>query len=217
MKILDAEQAVSMVRDGDTIMVGGFLGVGTPESIMDELVRQGKKNLTLIVNDTAFIDKGVGKLIVNKLIKKLITSHIGTNSETQKQMMSGDLEVELVPQGTFVERIRAAGAGLGGVLTPTGIGTMVEEGKRKIEINGKEYLLELPLKADFAFLKAKESDYNGNLIYSLTAKNFNPIMVLAANKVVVEVEEIVPVGVLPPDYIHTPHVFVDYVVRRSLS
>jgi acetate CoA/acetoacetate CoA-transferase alpha subunit len=217
MKILDVEQAVSMVRDGDTIMVGGFLGVGTPESIMDELVRQGKKNLTLIVNDTAFVDKGVGKLIVNKLIKKLITSHIGTNSETQKQMMAGDLEVELVPQGTFVERIRAAGAGLGGVLTPTGIGTMVEEGKRKIEIEGKEYLLELPLKADFAFLKAKEADYNGNLIYSLTAKNFNPIMALAADQVVVEVEEIVPVGVLPPDYIHTPHVFVDYVVRRSLS
>ncbi len=216
MKILDVKEAVSMIKDGSTIMVGGFLGVGTPETIMDEIVAQKKKDLTLIVNDTAFIDKGVGKLIANKLVKKLIASHIGTNLETQRQMIENELEVELVPQGTFAERIRAGGAGLGGILTPTGVGTIVEEGKRKIEIDGKTYLLELPLRADFALLKAKEADYNGNLVYSLTAKNFNPIMALAADTVIVEVQEIVPVGVLPPDYIHTPHVFVDYAVRRSM-
>jgi acetate CoA/acetoacetate CoA-transferase alpha subunit len=214
MKIEDVQKIVSMVKDGSTIMVGGFLGVGTPETIIDELVKQNKKDLTLIVNDTAFTDKGVGKLIVNKSIKKLITSHIGTNPETQKQMIANELEVELAPQGTLAERIRAGGAGLGGILTPTGVGTMVEEGKKKIEIDGKEFLLELPLKADFAFIKAKEADYNGNLVYSLTAKNFNSIMALAADVVVAEVGEIVPVGVLPPDYIHTPHIFVDYVVRR---
>ena len=215
MKIEDVQQVVSMVKDGSTIMVGGFLGVGTPETIIDELVKQNKKDLTLIANDTAFVDKGVGKLIVNKSIKKLIASHIGTNPETQKQMISNEIEVELVPQGTLAERLRAGGAGLGGILTPTGVGTMVEEGKKKIEIDGKEFLLELPLKADFAFIKAKEADYNGNLVYSLTAKNFNSIMALAADVVVAEVGEIVPVGVLPPDYIHTPHIFVDYVVRRS--
>lgn len=214
MKIMDVKEIVSLVPDGATIMVGGFLGVGTPETIMDELVNQDKKDLTLIVNDTAFIDKGVGKLIVNKLVKKVIASHIGTNLETQRQMLENEIKVELVPQGTLAERIRAGGAGLGGILTPTGVGTMVEEGKKTMEINGKTYILELPLKADFAFIKAKEADYNGNLIYSLTAKNFNPIMALAAHTVVAEVGEIVPVGVLPPDYIHTPHVFVDYVVRR---
>ncbi len=215
MKIMDVKDVVSLVPDGATIMVGGFLGVGTPETIIDELINQSKKDLTLIVNDTAFIDKGVGKLIANKLVKKVIASHIGTNAETQRQMLENEIEVELVPQGTLAERIRAAGAGLGGILTPTGVGTMVEEGKKTMEINGKTYILELPLKADFAFIKAKEADYNGNLIYSLTAKNFNPIMALAADTVVAEVGEIVPVGVLPPDYIHTPHVFIDYVVRRS--
>ena len=214
MKIMDVKDVVSLVPNGAAIMVGGFLGVGTPETIIDELVNQGKKNLTLIVNDTAFIEKGVGKLIVNKLVKKVIASHIGTNPETQRQMLENEIEVELVPQGTLAERIRAGGAGLGGILTPTGVGTMVEERKKTMEINGKTYILELPLKADFAFIKAKEADYNGNLIYSLTAKNFNPIMALAAHTVVAEVGEIVPVGVLPPDYIHTPHVFVDYVVRR---
>ncbi len=214
MKIMDVKDVVSLVPDGATIMVGGFLGVGTPETIIDELINQSKKDLTLIVNDTAFIDKGVGKLIANKLVKKVIASHIGTNAETQRQMLENEIEVELVPQGTLAERIRAAGAGLGGILTPTGVGTMVEEGKKTMEINGKTYILELPLKADFAFIKAKEADYNGNLIYSFTAKNFNPIMALAADTVVAEVGEIVPVGVLPPDYIHTPHVFIDYVVRR---
>ena len=214
MEIMDVKDVVSLVPDGATIMVGGFLGVGTPETIIDELVNQGKKDLTLIVNDTAFIDKGVGKLIANKLVKKVIASHIGTNLETQRQMMENEIEVELVPQGTLAERIRAGGAGLGGILTPTGVGTMVEQGKKTMEIDGKTYILELPLKADFAFIKAKEADYNGNLIYSLTAKNFNPIMALAADTVVAEVGEIVPVGVLPPDYIHTPHVFIDYVVRR---
>ena len=206
------EEAISMIEDGSTIMVGGFLGFGSPEEMMDELVRQTKKSLTVICNDSAFAETGIGKIIVAKLVKKLITSHMGTNPETQRQMINGDLEVELVPQGTLAERIRAGGVGLGGILTPTGVGTLVQEGKRTLNVNGKEYLLELPLRADFALLKAKRADYLGNLSYSLTARNFNPLMAMAADVVIAEVEEIVPTGVIPPDEVHTPHVLVDYVV-----
>ncbi len=201
-----------MIEDNSTIMVGGFLGFGSPEEMMDELVRQAKKSLTVICNDSAFPETGIGKIIVAKLVKKLITSHMGTNPETQRQMINGDLEVELVPQGTLAERIRAGGVGLGGILTPTGVGTLVQEGKRTLNVNGKEYLLELPLRADFALLKAKRADYLGNLSYSLTARNFNPLMAMAADVVIAEVEEMVPTGAIPPDEVHTPHVLVDYVV-----
>lgn len=193
-------------------MIGGFLGVGTPEKIIDEIIKNKIKNLTVIANDTAFEDKGIGKLVKNKLCKKVIVSHIGTNPETQRQMIEGTLQVELVPQGTLAERIRAGGVGLGGILTPTGVGTIVEEGKQIIEIEGKKYLLELPLRADVALIKAKKADYIGNLVFNLTAENFNPLMALSANTVIVEVEEIVPTGSLSPNEIKIPGVVVDYIV-----
>lgn len=212
MKIIDLKEAIDMIEEGSTIMVGGFLGFGSPEELMDGLVSESKKALTVISNDSAFPETGIGKLIVAKLVKKLITSHMGTNPETQRQMINKELEVELVPQGTFAERIRAAGVGLGGILTPTGVGTLVQDGKEVIEVDGKKYLLELPLHADFALLKAKKADYLGNLYYSLTARNFNPLMAMAADVVIAEVEEIVPTGSIPPEEVHTPHVLVDYVV-----
>lgn len=193
-------------------MIGGFLGVGTPEKIIDEIIKNKIKNLTVIANDTAFEDKGIGKLVKNKLCKKVIVSHIGTNPETQRQMIEGTLQVELVPQGTLAERIRAGGVGLGGILTPTGVGTIVEEGKQIIEIEGKKYLLELPLRADVALIKAKKADYIGNLVFNLTAENFNPLMALSADTVIVEVEEIVPTGSLSPNEIKIPGVVVDYIV-----
>ncbi len=213
VKVISIDEAVELLKPGMTIMIGGFLGVGTPEKLIDKIVEKRINNLVVIANDTAMPDRGIGKLIVNKLCKKVIVSHIGTNPETQRQMINGELEVELVPQGTLAERIRAGGAGLGGILTPTGVGTVVEEGKRVIEIDGKKYLLELPLKADIALIKAKKCDYYGNLVYNLTATNFNPIMAMAADIVIAEVEEVVPVGALNPDEIKTPGVLVDYVVR----
>jgi len=212
LKVISFDEAVDLIKPGSTLMVGGFLGVGTPEGIIDKIVERGISYLTVIANDTAFEDRGVGKLVKNKLCKKVVVSHIGTNPETQRQMIAGELDVELVPQGTLAERVRAGGAGLGGILTPTGVGTVVENGKQIIEINGRKYLLELPLRSDFALIKAKRCDYLGNLVYNLTATNFNPLMALAAETVIVEVEEIVPTGVLTPDEIKTPAVLVDYVV-----
>lgn len=198
-------------------MIGGFLGVGTPEGIIDKIVENRIDNLTVIANDTATPERGIGKLIVNKLCKKVIVSHIGTNPETQRQMIAGELEVELVPQGTLAERVRAGGAGLGGILTPTGVGTIVENGKQIIEIDGKKYLLELPLKADVALIKAKKCDYYGNLVYNFTAENFNPLMAMAAELVIVEVEEIVPVGAIAPNEVRTPGVLIDYVVVAGVK
>ena len=206
------KDALEKVNDGMTVMIGGFLGVGTPEAIVDGLVEKGVKDLTVIANDTAFPDKGIGKLIIKKQIKKLIASHIGTNPETGRQMNEGETEVELVPQGTLAESIRAGGAGLGGFLTPVGIGTIVEQGKKKLEVNGKEYLLELPLKADVALLKAK-ADRAGNLIYSKSARNFNPMMATAADFVIAEVDEIVEIGEIDPDAVMTPGIYVDMIVR----
>ena len=212
VKIIQKDEAADLIDDGATIMVGGFLGCGSPDIVIDELISKGKKAFTVITNDTAFPDKGVGRLIVAKGAKKVIASHIGTNSETQRQMIEKEIEVELVPQGTLAERIRAGGVGLGGVITPTGVGTIVENAKQKITVDGKDYLLELPLRADFALIKAKRADYYGNLQFALTARNFNPLMALAADKVIVEVEEIVPAGSIPPDDVHLPGVFVDYII-----
>jgi len=214
-KAISLTRAVEMIPDGATLMIGGFLGVGSPHRLIDELVRQGRNNLTVIANDTARPELGIGKLIVAKLVRKAIVSHIGTNPETQRQMINGDLVVELAPQGTLAERIRAAGYGLGGVLTPTGLGTTVAEGKRTVEIDGRSFLLELPLKADFALLAARRADYNGNLDYTLTARNFNPIMAMAAGTVIAEAKEIVPVGVIPPDDVITPYVLVDYLIEKE--
>jgi len=218
MECVSLEKAISLIPDGASIMVGGFMAIGTPERLMDELVRQGKRNLTLICNDNARPGAGVGKLVSAGLLKKTISSHIGLNPETQKLMFEKLLEVELTPQGTFVERIRAGGFGLGGVVTPTGVGTLVEEGKRKLEIDGREYLLEPPLHADFALLSAFLCDYVGNLSYALTARNFNPVMAMAADTVIVEVEHIVPTGMISPDHVMTPATLVDYVVtNRTLA
>ena len=206
--------AAALIPDGASVMIGGFMGVGTPNRVIDALIQRAVRDLTLIANDTARPGVGVGRLISAGCVAKVIVSHIGTNPETQKRMVSGEIQVELIPQGTLVERIRAAGSGLGGVLTPTGLGTVVEEGKRRVEIDGRDYLLELPLRADIALLAARSADYMGNLVYSLTARNFNPTMAMAADLVIAEPDEIVPVGVLSPDSIHTPGVLVDHLVRR---
>jgi len=214
-KVTAVTRAVEMIPDGARLMIGGFLAVGTPHRLVDELVRQGKKNLTIIANDTARPGLGIGRLIDTKQVRKIIVSHIGTNPETGKQIIAGTLEAELVPQGTLAERIRAGGYGLGGVLTPTGLGTTVAEGKQTIEVNGKLFLLELPLRADFALLGAHRSDYRGNLDYDLTARNFNAVMALAADHVIAEPEEIVPVGCISPDEVITPFVLVDHIIEQQ--
>ena len=213
-KIITFKEAVSKIKDGMTIMIGGFLGNGSPEKLIDALVESGVKNLTLICNDTAFPDKGVGKLIVNKQISKVYTSHIGTNPHSNEQLNSGELKIEFCPQGTLAERVRAAGAGLGGVLTPTGIGTIVAEGKEIITIDGKEFLLEKPLKADVALIGASIGDKSGNLIYKGTSQNFNPIMASAADLVIAEVNELVEVGSIPQEQVHTPAIFVDTICNN---
>jgi len=215
MRTISLDESVRMIPDGAVLMIGGFLGVGTPERVIDEIVRQKKRNLTVIANDTATPDRGIGKLVHAKLLRKVIVSHIGLNPETQQQMMAGELEVELVPQGTLIERIRAAGYGLGGVLTPTGIGTPVEVGKQRIEVDGKPYLLEIALRAEFALVQAFIADYLGNLSYALTARNFNPVIALAAGTVIVSADNIVPVGVIAPDHVVTPAPIVDYLITNA--
>ena len=215
MKTILLKDAVAMIPDGATVMIGGFMGVGTPERLMDELVRQGRRNLTIIANDNALPGVGIGKLVSAGVVKKTIASHIGLNPETQTKMLAGEIEVDLVPQGTLIERIRAGGYGLGGVLTPTGVGTVVEQGKQRIEVNGKPFLLELALRADFALLSAFLADYIGNLYYALTARNFNPVIAMAADTVIAEAQNIVPVGVIAPDQVMTPAPVVDYIVSHS--
>ncbi len=214
MQTIPLADAVAMIPDGASLMVGGFMGVGTPEPLIDELVRQGKKSLTVIANDTAMPGVGIGKLITARLVGKAIVSHIGLNPETQQQMIAGEIECELVPQGTLIERIRAGGYGLGGVLTPTGVGTVVEEGKRTIEVDGKTFLLEPPLRADYALIGAFLSDYLGNLTYVLTSRNFNPVIAMAAGTTIVHAEHIVPTGVIAPDNVATPGVLVDYLIAH---
>ena len=214
-KGISCTRAVEMIPDGASLMIGGFMGSGAPHQLIDELVRQGKKDLTVISNDTGMPGYGGVKLLANRQIKKLYATQIGQTPETGRQMIAGEMEVELCPQGTFVERIRAGGYGLGGVLTPTGLGTIVAEGKRVIEVNGKEYLLETPLRADFALIKAFQCDYMGNVQYLLDGRNFNQAMAMAADSVIVETDHIVPVGVIPPDMVATPFVCVDYIVERG--
>ena len=212
-KIRTIDEAASYIKDGMTVAVGGFIGAGTPEKLVDAVIAKGIKDITLICNDTALPDKGVGKWVVNRVVSRIIVSHIGTNPETGRQMNAGELEVELVPQGTLAERVRAAGAGLGGILTPTGIGTVVEEGKEKITVNGIEYLLELPLKADVALLKGSIVDKKGNIYYKKATRNFNPLMATAADLVIVEAEKIVEVGELDPTDVMTPSIFVDVITQ----
>ena len=214
-KVVSVSKALAEVKDGMTVMIGGMLANGTPEVLVDALIRKGVKNLTLICNDTAFPDRGVGKMVVAKMFKKIIVDHIGTNPETQRQMNAGELEVVLVPQGTLVEQIRCGGNGLGGFLTPTGVGTEVEQGKQKLTIDGRDYLLELPLKADVALLYGTTVDKFGNIAYRYAQRNFNPLMAMAAKQVIVEAEEVVETGQIAPDTVITQGIFVDYIVKSG--
>lgn len=215
-KILSIPDAVAKVQSGNTVMIGGFMTCGAPVNLIAELARRGVHDLTLISNDTGVQGDGVGMLISADAVTKLIASHIGTNPETGRRMIDDRLSVELVPQGTLAERIRCGGAGLGGVLTPTGVGTIAAEGKQEFVIDGRAYLLETPLRADIALIKAWKADRRGNLVYRRSARNFNPVMAMAADLVIAEVEEIVDVGELDPDQIMTPGIFVD-VLTRSVS
>lgn len=212
-KVISVDEAISKIEDGMTIMVGGFLGCGSPHKIIDALVKKGINDLTLICNDSGFPEIGVGKLVVNRQIKKLITSHIGTNRETGNQMNAGEMEVNLVPQGTLAEQVRSGGAGLGGFLTPTGVGTIVEEGKEKIVVDGKTYLLEKPLRADVALIAGAKVDKFGNIVYRGATRNFNNLMATAADMVIVEANDIVEIGEIDPNDVITSGIFIDYIVN----
>jgi len=213
-RAISAAEAAVLIPDGASVMFGGFMGVGTATRVVEALVERGARGLTIIGNDTARPGVGVGRLIEAGCVARAIVSHIGTNPMTQRKMIAGEIEVELVPQGTLAERIRAGGGGLGGVLTPTGVGTTVADGKQIITVQGREFLLELPIRADFALIHAHEADYNFNLTYRLTATNFNPVMALAADCVIAEPDDVVPVGVLPPDAVRTPGILVHHLVAR---
>lgn len=214
-KLVSMEEAISHIKDGMTVHVGGFLACGTPESIITALIEKGVKDLTIVCNDTGFVDRGVGRLVVNNQVKKVIASHIGTNPETGRRMQSGEMEVELVPQGTLAERVRAAGYGLGGVLTPTGLGTIVQEGKQIVNVDGKDFLLEKPIKADVALIFGTTVDEMGNVICAKTTKNFNPLMATAADLVIVEAAELVSGGSIDPDHIDISRIFIDYIVKSK--
>lgn len=214
-EIIDVREAASMVAEHDSVMIGGFLACGAPERIIDEILKVGIKNLHMIVICTDFVDKGAGKLITNKQIKSVQTSHIGTNRSTQEQFNAGTLKVEFNPQGTLAERIRAGGAGLGGILTPTGVGTDLDKEREIIEVDGKKFFLEKPINADFALIRAHKADRMGNLVYSKSARNANPLMAMAAKITIVEVDEIVETGQLDPECIITSGIFVNYIVKRG--
>ncbi|AKA68210.1 acetate CoA-transferase subunit alpha [Clostridium scatologenes] len=211
-KVKSISEVMEYVKDGMTIMIGGFMGVGTPEHIIDAMLKKGVKDLTVIANDTGFPDKGIGKLIINKQVKKVIASHIGLNPETGRQMNAKEIEVDLVPQGTLAEQIRCGGSGIGGFLTETGVGTIVEEGKEKIKVGDKEYLLELPLRADVAIVGGSIVDKKGNTFYNGSTRNFNPLIATAADIVIVGAEKLVEVGELDPNHVMTPGIFVDHIV-----
>lgn len=212
VKILTAKEAVSLIKDGDTIAVSSFLTVGTPFRLIHALAETGVKNLHIITNDSGYPDKGTGRLIANRQVAEITCSYVGANPESQRQMESEELKVNLIPQGTLIERLRSGGAGLGGILTPTGVGTLVEDGKQKMVIDGKEYLLELPLKPKFGFVKAHMADKKGNLVYRKAARNFNPIVAMAGDITIAETDHIVEIGEIDPDYVMTPFVFVDILV-----
>lgn len=213
--VVTALQAAEKVNSGEVVLVGGFLDTGAPNKVLDALVELGTSDLTLVNNDTAFPDRGVGKMVVNKQFSKIITSHIGTNKETGRQMIAGETQVVLTPQGTLVEQIRAAGTGLGGVLTKTGLGTEVENGKDKITVNGEEYLVEKPLRGNVALIYANKADKFGNMRFHGSTRNFNLVMAMAADLVILEVDELVEIGEIDQDSIHLPGIFVDYIVDRG--
>lgn len=212
-KQISMEEALGHIKDGMTVMIGGFLGSGGPNTIIDYMLDTDIKDLTVISNDTAFVDYGLGKLVVAKKIKHFIGSHMGTNKETGNQTNSGELQITMVPQGTLAERIRAAGYGLGGILTPVGVGTEVEDGKQRIKANGGEYLLELPLRADIALIHATKIDKLGNIYYRAATRSFNPLMAMAADMVIADAEHIVEIGEIEPEAVATPGIFIDYYVQ----
>jgi acetate CoA/acetoacetate CoA-transferase alpha subunit len=214
-KVISMTDFVAKIHDGASIMIGGFMNIGTSVGIIDAMLKTDVKDLTIICNDAGLPNIGVGKLINAGKVKKLIASHIGLNPIAGEKMTNKEMEVELIPQGTLAERIRSGGAGLGGFLTPTGIGTIVQEGKQVISVDGKDYLLEKPLKADFAFLLGHVVDKKGNVVYSKTTRNFNPLMATACETVVVEARTLVEVGMLDPDHVITQHIFVDYIVEAD--
>jgi len=208
-----AEEAVARIPDGATIMVGGFGVCGNPENLLRALHAQRTKGLTVISNNAGIDDFGLGRLLKARQIRKMIATYVGENREFERQYLAGELEVELVPQGTFSERIRAAGAGIGGFFTPTGYGTLVAEGKETRVIDGRPYVLEMPLKADFALVRAFRGDHHGNLVYRKTARNFNPMMATGARVTLAEVEQLVAPGQIEPDAVHTPGIFVQHILQ----
>lgn len=210
--VIKREQIKDHLFDGMSIMVGGFMCIGTPEVIVDEIVKSNVKDLTIICNDAGLPGKGVGKLIENGQVKKLVASHIGLNPMAGQLMGEEKLMVHLLPQGTLAEKIRAGGAGLGGFLTPTGLGTIVEKGKDILKVDGKEYILELPIRADLAILYGTTVDTHGNVLYTKTTRNFNPLMATATDNVIVQARQVI--DAIDPDAVHTPHIFVDYVVKE---
>jgi acetate CoA/acetoacetate CoA-transferase alpha subunit len=215
--VVSAREAVSHVKKGAAVMVGGFNYGGIPYTLIDALLDAGTDGLTLISNDTAYENVGHGKLVAQGRVRKVIASHVGLNKKTGEFYRDGKMELELSPQGTFVERIRAGGYGLGGFLTPTGVGTIVEEGKQVLEVNGGKYLLELPLRADVALVRAYRADRMGNLVYRGTNRNFNPAMAMAADVTIVEVDSVVDVGELDPDHVVTQGIVVDMLVVKGDS
>jgi len=220
-QVITATEAAAMVKSGNVVHLGGFLGVGTPDTIVKALVVAGTDRLSVVCNDSGIFDEAKGRstgpapLIKARMCSTIVTSHIGTNPETQRQMNAGETKIVLVPQGTLAERVRAAGNGLGGVLTATGVGTEVEEGKQKLVVDGKTYILETGLPGDVALIKAKKGDKAGNLVYAKTARNFNPLMAMACKLVIAEVEELVEIGEIDPDHVHTPSIFIDYIVKTE--
>jgi len=214
-KVISIEEASEYFRDGMTLLAGGFGGVGNPPSLVQAILEKGVKDITMISNDTAFPWIGIGKLITEKRVKKVIASHIGSNPNAGAQMTAGDLEVEFCPQGILAERVRAGGVGLGGILSDVGIGTIAEKGKQKLTLDGKEYLLETPLTAEVAIVHAQKADRFGNLVYDTSARNFNPLVAMAGDITIVEADEIVEVGELSPEEIVTPGVFVNFIVQSK--
>ncbi|MDO4778852.1 MAG: CoA transferase subunit A [Tissierellia bacterium] len=211
-KLISIKEAVDMIKDGDVLMVGGFLGVGTPEPLIDALVDSGKKDLTLVCNDTSFVDKGVGKMIVTKQFKKAMVTHIGTNKETGRQLNAGELIVDLYPQGTLAEKIRAATFGLGGILTPTGLGTEVQEGREVVEIKGKQYILEEALHGDVSILQADLVDKAGNMVFDGSTQNFNVPMAGASKINIVYAKKLVEIGEIDPNVVKVSGVLIDYII-----
>ncbi|KLV04270.1 CoA transferase subunit A [Photobacterium ganghwense] len=214
-KNINRSEIESLLRDGMTIMIGGFMANGAPEQLIDILLSSSVKNLTLVTTDTGTPNSGSGRLIAARRVRRLLASHIGTNPETGRQMVTGELEVELIPQGTLAERIRAAGAGLGGFLTPTGLGTVIAEGKPVIDVDGQMFLLEKPLRADLALIRGSVVDSKGNTFYRRTTQNFNPLMAMAAETVIVEAHELVETGAIAAENVHTPGLFIDHIYHQE--